>query len=254
MKVVKMRATVAYDGTDFHGFARQRGLRTVQGVLEEKLSGLTGSRIEVFGSGRTDAGVHAEGQVVHWEQSVGPPPERYPAIFQRILPRDLLVRDVTTVPDTFHARFSAVAKTYCYTIQTATEPDIFTRRYSWHLPVKVSLERMRQGAAYLVGEHDFTSFCAAATPVENKVRTVYRLSVEPRDSYLLITCTGSGFLQNMVRIITGTLVDVGLGKMDADRVPRILEARDRTTAGRTAPPEGLSLWKVYYDAEYHAHA
>lgn len=249
-----MRATVAYDGTDFHGFARQRDLRTVQGVLEEKLSGLLGSPVEVFGSGRTDAGVHARGQVVHWDQPVGPPPERYPAIFQHILPRDLLVRDVTVAADTFHARFCAVAKTYRYTIQTAREPDIFTRRYSWHLQAPLNLDRMRVSAAHLVGEHDFTSFCAAATPVENKVRTLYDLCIEPRDSYLDIVCTGSGFLQNMVRIITGTLVDVGTGRLEPDNLPAILEAKDRTRAGGTAPPEGLCLWQVFYDPEFPSRA
>lgn len=247
--MVKIRATVAYDGTEFHGFARQTRLRTVQGVLEEKLSALVGQPTEVFGSGRTDAGVHARAQVVHWEQTAGPPPERYPLIFRGSLPRDVVMVDAKAVSAEFHARFSAVGKTYRYTIQTAPQPDVFTRRYAWQMSAPLDRVAMEQAAAHLTGEHDFTSFCAAATPVVNKVRTVSGITLHQDGSYLHLYVTGSGFLQHMVRIVTGTLVDVGLGKLDTVAIPEILTGRDRRLAGKTAPPEGLCLWEVVYDED-----
>ncbi|MDQ0190434.1 tRNA pseudouridine(38-40) synthase TruA [Alicyclobacillus cycloheptanicus] len=242
----KIRATVAYDGTEFHGFARQPGLRTVQGTLEQTLEQLMGKPVEVFGSGRTDAGVHARAQVVHWTQDVGPSPDRYPYVFRRILPPDIVVQKAEVVDEAFHARFSAIRKTYRYTVQRADVEDVFTNRYAWHMPRALRLAEMRAAAGSLVGEHDFTSFCAAATPVENKVRTVYAIEFEERGTYLDIYCTGSGFLQNMVRIIVGTLIDVGLGKLDPSAMPKILAGRDRRLAGQTAPAKGLCLWQVDY--------
>lgn len=242
----KIRATVAYDGTDFHGFARQPGLRTVQGTLERMLSGLTGEPVEVFGSGRTDAGVHARAQVVHWVQSVGPPAERYPMIGRKVLPSDLVIVQAEEVDDQFHARFSTTRKVYRYTVQQAAIEDVFTNRYAWHVSQALNTEEMERAAKHLVGEHDFTSFCAAATPVENKVRTIYAIELVKRDTYLDIICTGSGFLQNMVRILAGTLVDVGLGNLGPDAMPQILDERDRRLAGRTAPARGLCLWHVEY--------
>ncbi|SFU69223.1 tRNA pseudouridine(38-40) synthase TruA [Alicyclobacillus macrosporangiidus] len=242
----KIRMTIAYDGTDFHGFARQRGLRTVQGTLEDALARALGHPVEVEGSGRTDAGVHARAQVVHWEQDHGPAPERYPYVLGRMLPGDLIPIHAELAPDDFHARFSAKRKTYRYTIQRARVPDVFTHRYAWHEPSALDLARMRDAAQQLVGEHDFTSFCAAATPVEDKRRVIYDLRLEERGTYLDIYCTGNGFLQYMVRIIVGTLVDIGLGRLNRP-VTEILAARDRRCAGRTAPAKGLTLWDVAYE-------
>ena len=244
-----VRLDVSYDGTDFHGFARQPGLRTVQGTLEEVLTRLLSTPIEVHGSGRTDAGVHARAQVVHFAQESGPPPDRYPKVLARMLPRDIVVVSGCEAPPGFHARFSAVRKTYRYTLQRATVEDVFTRRYAWHVPESLDLVRMSDAAKHLIGKHDFTSFCAAATPTENKIRTIFDLYLQERGSYLDFICTGSGFLQNMVRIIAGTLVDVGLGKMTPEDVLVSLHARDRRSAGRTAPPSGLTLWSVEYSEQ-----
>jgi tRNA pseudouridine38-40 synthase len=243
--MTKIKLTIAYDGTDFHGFARQKGLRTVQGVLEDALGRILGRPVEVFGSGRTDAGVHARAQVVHWTQEKGPPAERYPYVLRRVLPSDIIPIEATEVPDDFHARFSVLRKTYRYTIQRAPVEDVYTYRYAWHQPLPLRLDIMQEAAQCLVGEHDFTSFCAAATPVEDKRRTIYDITLQERDTYLDVYCTGNGFLQYMVRIIVGTLVDLGQGRLKRS-VEEILAAKDRTLAGRTAPAKGLTLWNVEY--------
>lgn len=240
---------IAYDGTGFHGFAKQRDLRTVQGVLEDTLARIHNTPVEVFGSGRTDKGVHARGQVVHFEVPYGPPAEKYVYLLRRTLPLDIVPIHAQSVSDDFHARFSVREKTYRYTIQRATVPNVFTHRYSWHVPQVLDVRKMQHEAEFLVGEHDFTSFCAAATPVEDKRRTVYRVDVSERDSYLFVECSGNGFLQYMVRIIVGTLVDVGLGKFSPS-LGDVLGARDRTMAGRTAPPQGLALWRVDYPSPF----
>jgi len=245
--MTRIKLELSYDGTDFYGFARQTGLRTVQGELERVLSKLTGESIEVFASGRTDKGVHARSQVVHWDQHQGPEAQRYPWVLQRVLPRDIVVLGAETVDDSFHARFSACGKTYRYTIQTAALTDIFTHRYVWHQPVPLDWVAMDACRHTLTGEHDFTSFCAATTPVEDKIRRIHDLHYTRRGTYVDIYCTGSGFLQHMVRIIVGTLVDVGLHKMAPSDVEKALLAQDRQTAGQTAPAQGLALWNVYYD-------
>ncbi|GGJ00846.1 tRNA pseudouridine synthase A [Alicyclobacillus cellulosilyticus] len=244
----RIRMTVAYDGTDFHGFAKQQGLRTVQGVLEETLGRILRQPVEVFGSGRTDAGVHARGQVVHWDQDTGPPADRYPYLLRRALPPDIVAVAAEEVPPSFHARFSALAKTYRYTLQRADVEDVFTKRYAWHVPGPLDVDAMRRAASYLTGEHDFTSFCAAAAQVQDKVRRIDAIDLVERGTYLDIRCTGNGFLQHMVRIIVGTLVEVGRGRRSPDEMPDILAARDRSRAGITAPPHGLALWEVHYEA------
>ncbi|GEO26758.1 tRNA pseudouridine synthase A [Alicyclobacillus acidoterrestris] len=246
----RIRLVVSYDGADFHGFARQKGLRTVQGVLEDTLSNLLGTSIEVHGSGRTDKGVHARAQVVHFDLPYGPPADRIVHVLSRRLPNDIIPISASQVDSTFHARFSVVRKTYRYHIFRGNLPDVFKYRFSWHVPEALDIAAMRRAAAHLVGEHDFTSFCAAAAPQENKVRIIYQLCIEASGEDLYLYCAGSGFLQYMVRIITGTLVDVGLGSISAERLPDILAARSREAAGRTAPAHGLCLWNVEYPIVY----
>jgi tRNA pseudouridine38-40 synthase len=242
----KIKLVIAYDGTDFYGFQRQPDLRTVQGTLEETLSKLTGEAIEVYGAGRTDAGVHALGQVVHFTTKSGIPVEKYPYILRRLLPRDLLVISSEEVDLDFHARKSAHWKTYRYQIETSPIPNIFERRYCTHLPFPLSIEKMRKAAEHLLGTHDFTSFCSAKTVIEDRVRTIYSLEVKEKGSQVHIEVTGNGFLYNMVRIIAGTLYEIGRGERAVDEIPQILQAKDRTRAGITLPPEGLILVKVGY--------
>jgi tRNA pseudouridine38-40 synthase len=245
MALPKIKLVIGYDGTDFHGFARQPGLRTIQGVLEEHLARIHNQPVEVFGSGRTDAGVHARAQVVHFEREAGPPAEKYVYLLRRSLPPDIVPISAEEVPGSFHARFSVVTKTYRYTIQRAAIPDVFSHRYSWHEPTPMNVQVMQEAAAELLGEHDFTSFCASATHVEDKVRTISAVQLEERGTYLDITCSGNGFLQYMVRIIVGTLVDLGEGRLQRG-ITEILLAKNRTVAGRTAPARGLCLWQVDY--------
>lgn len=241
-----IKLILAYDGTDFHGFQTQPILRTVQGVLQETLEGVVGHPVSIIGSGRTDAGVHARGQVVNFKTSSRIPIEKWPIVLNTKLPDDLVIQAAELVEDDFHARFCAKGKEYRYRIDRSPYTDVFLRKYSHHVPYPLRLEPMKEAAKHLVGRHDFTSFCAANTPVENKVRHLYKVDLIEEGSLLTIVCRGEGFLYNMVRIIAGTLLDIGRGKLSPDEIPGILEARDRTRAGLTAPAKGLTMWEVLY--------
>lgn len=245
--MTKIKLTFGYDGSDFHGFARQEGLRTVQGTIETVMSRVLHQKMEVFGSGRTDAGVHARAQVIHWTQDAGPPAANYPYLLRRSLPRDILPIRAEEVSDDFHARYGTVQKTYRYSIQRGNLEELFTHRYAWHVRKPLNVNDMRIAAQLFVGEHDFTSFCAPTSQARSRVRTIHDLSFFERDAYLDIFCTGNGFLQHMVRIIVGTLVDVGTGKFSPAHVQWMLAERDRRVAGLTAPAHGLCLWSVEYD-------
>ncbi|MBA4495921.1 tRNA pseudouridine(38-40) synthase TruA [Paenactinomyces guangxiensis] len=242
----KIKLVIAYDGTDFSGFQAQPGERTIQGTLEEALSALTGEEIRIYGSGRTDAGVHALGQVCHFSTSSPIPVEKYPYILRRMLPRDIVVISCAEVDFDFHARKSAYWKTYRYQIDTNPVPDLFMRRFRTHLPFPVDLSSMQAAADRFLGTHDFTSFCSTKTFVTDKVRTIYQCRVKQESGGFSIEVTGSGFLYNMVRIIAGTLYEVGRGQRSAGDISDILAERDRTLAGPTFPPEGLLLVEVGY--------
>jgi tRNA pseudouridine38-40 synthase len=245
--MANIKLVVAYDGTDFHGFARQGGLRTVQGTLEAVVQRLVGHPVEIYGSGRTDAGVHARAQVVNWEQDVGPPAERYTYVLRRCLPTDIIALEATAVDEAFHAQYSAIGKTYRYRVDTRRIPDIFGYRFAEHAPYTIDVPRMDEAARVLLGRHDFTSFCATSSQTQSKERTVHEIHILPWAGYLDFFITGSGFLQHMVRIIVGTLLEVGRGRIEPGTVERILYERDRKLAGPTAAARGLSLWDVYYE-------
>ncbi|MFC7442629.1 tRNA pseudouridine(38-40) synthase TruA [Laceyella putida] len=244
MKKIKLH--IAYDGTDFSGFQRQPGQRTIQGELENALAILTREEVEIHGSGRTDAGVHAQGQICHFVTKSPIPAEKVAYILRNMLPRDIVAVSSEEVPHDFHARKSAYWKTYRYQIDTRRAPDVFSRRYRTHLPYPVDFQAMREAAGHLVGTHDFTSFCSAKTVVEDRVRTIYRCEIVEEEHGYAIQVTGSGFLYNMVRILAGTLVEVGRKQLDPAAIPAILAACDRTQAGPTFPPEGLILMEVGY--------
>lgn len=265
---------VSYDGTRYYGFQTQPGGNTIQDRLEEAIWQLTGERIRVVGSGRTDAGVHARGQVVHFHTSSRIPAERWALALNARLPEDIVVRAAAEVPESFHARHDALSKTYRYTINTRRFPDVFRRRYEYHHPRPLDLAAMREGLRHLVGEHDFTSFASIHSAAEHHVRTIFeaRLEVERTGEeadlagrgdgagfggdlpdgrgvvHLLLT--GNGFLYNMVRIIAGTILEVGEGKRAPDEIARILAAKDRSLAGPTAPAHGLTLMEVGYDPRW----
>lgn len=238
--------TVAYDGTDFHGYQIQPNLRTVQGILQNAIYEVTGEAVQLHASGRTDAGVHAWGQVVNFHTQARIPLEKWPVALNARLPQDVVIRAAKEVPSDFHARFSAKRKIYRYLLDRSPIPHVFYRRYAYHVPYPLDLASIQKAASYLLGKHDFTSFCAAATPVENKVRELYRIDLQEEEPFLMLFFEGEGFLWNMVRILVGTLLQVGWGRWPAEKIPRILEARDRTQAGFTAPAHGLTLWQVIY--------
>ncbi|AUS12379.1 tRNA pseudouridine(38-40) synthase TruA [Bacillus subtilis] len=246
---MRLKCTISYDGHLFNGYQVQPGKRTVQDELEKALAVLHKSkeRIPVVSSGRTDSGVHAAGQVIHFDTPLAIPAERWPYALNALLPDDIVVKQAEIADDGFHARFSAVKKEYRYFVYTEKHPDVFKRHYAYHFSYRLNVQDMREAAKHLIGTHDFTSFCAAKTEVQDKVRTIYELDWTETDDGLQMRITGSGFLYNMVRIIVGTLLDAGIGKISPDDVKSMLEAKDREAAGRTAPGHGLYLWNVYYD-------
>lgn len=244
-----IKLTIAYDGTNYHGFQEQKrtGLPTIQEELERRLSGLAGRKVQVIGAGRTDAGVHARGQVVNFDaRGWNIPTERIPLALNGVLPGDMAVLAAVDVADHFHARFSARAKEYRYSIHNSRIPDPFLKRYSFFFPRPLDLEDIREAAEHLAGRHDFSAFKAEGTPVKSAVRNLYEIKIVRSGDMIYLAFQGEGFLHHMVRIITGTLLEVGLKKLSPGVIPDILASGDRTRAGPTAPPQGLCLMEVFY--------
>ncbi|MFA0751073.1 MAG: hypothetical protein SLRJCFUN_001476 [Candidatus Fervidibacter sp.] len=241
-----LKLVIGYDGTDFHGFQRQAGLRTVQEELERTLTKLLGHPVTVNAAGRTDAGVHAEGQVVSFWTSNPIPTHRLPMALNGLLPPDIVAKKAKEVPPNFHPRFNATSRVYRYLIDNRPTPSALLRRYAWHIPEPLNVEAMRQAARWLLGVHDFASFHASGSELGTTVREMKRLHIAHRSGIIIVTLEANAFLYHMARIIVGTLVEVGEGKRHPDEMRYILEARDRTVAGKTAPPQGLCLWQVKY--------
>ena len=246
MKRIKL--TIAYDGTDYCGWQIQPNGITIEEVLNKKLKELTGEDIHVIGASRTDSGVHALGNVAVFDTESSIPAERMAYALNQRLPDDIVIVSSKEVPLDWHPRYQdEILKTYEYHIYNAPVQNPLTRRYSAFVSFPMNVEKMREGAAYLLGEHDFVSFCNVRTSVEDTVRTVKELMIEQEGPDITIRITGNGFLYNMVRIIAGTLIRVGRGFYEPTKVKEILEARERTQAGVTAPPEGLTLVCIEYD-------
>ncbi|ASS94460.1 tRNA pseudouridine(38-40) synthase TruA [Peribacillus simplex] len=243
----KYKCVIAYDGKDFAGYQVQPEKRTIQSEFEAVLAQMhKGTIIKVTASGRTDSGVHAKGQVLHFESPLTFPTENWVKAFSALLPTDIIVLEVEIVPDDFHARFHTTGKEYRYIIARSKLRDPFQRNYAYHYPYPLDGEAMREAISYLLGTHDFTSFCSAKTEVVDKVRTIQEMDFEESDGFMVFRFVGEGFLYNMVRILVGTLLDVGSGKMSPRDMIGILEKKDRSYAGKTAPAQGLYLWKVFY--------
>lgn len=242
-----IRCVVEYDGTDFFGFQRQPGRETIQGSLERAIVSLTGEQVTVNGAGRTDAGVHAEGQVVNFFTNSRIPTERWPYALNSRLPDGIVVKQADEVPADFHARKSAVAKTYRYTIWNAPFPSMFYRRYAHHVAQPLNVAAMQQAAAYLVGRQDFAAFRAAgSTPVRTTVRHLTKLDVLQDGQRIDIVASADGFLYHMMRNIVGTLLLVGQGRQAPAWVADVLASGRRELAGPTAPARGLCLLLVEY--------
>lgn len=241
------RMTVRYDGGRYRGWQVQRASdMTIQGKLQKVLESLAGHPVEVIGSGRTDAGVHAVGQVANFHMEGGHSPEELLAYLNRYLPEDIAVTELEEADARFHSRYHARSKTYCYRIHTSPVPNVFERRYVYTYTEPLDADAMERAAGLLVGTHDYTSFCGNKHMKKSAVRTVTDIAVCRTDSEIKLYYTGDGFLQNMVRIMTGTLIEVGSGRRDAESMPAVLAAGDRAAAGYTAPPHGLRLEKVTY--------
>jgi len=249
---------VSYDGTDYCGFQTQPDGSTVQDALEKAIKLLTGEEVKIHASGRTDAGVHARGQVFNFITSSDIPVERWCIALNSRLPQDIIVWEAAEVPLEFHSRRSAKRKTYRYTINANQFPDLFQRRTQFHHPVKLDIAAMAEGLKHLIGTHDFTSFASRHSTKPSHIRTLYEAELVVDDSMcrpgtrdqglIHIYVTGSGFLQHMVRIIVGTLLEIGKGRKKPGDMPAILEAKDRSKAGPTAVAKGLILWNVEYEA------
>ncbi len=239
--------TVAYDGTAYHGSALQEHEpATIEAFLNRAVKAATGEDSPVIGASRTDAGVHARGAVFVFDTESSIPPDRFIYVLNHLLPDDIRIRESREVPADFHPRKRPCNKTYCYRILNSEAEDPTRRLYTWHMPRALDLSKMQAAARFLVGEHDFTSFCATASTSPDHVRTITALSVDRHGDEIIITVTGNGFLYNMVRIITGTLVQIGWGWREPEDMKTILDGRDRALAGTTAPPQGLMLMGYEY--------
>lgn len=235
---------VAYDGSAYHGWQLEPGVPTVEFCLNTALERLTGERIQVSGASRTDAGVHALGNLCVLDTESPIPPARMGAALQAYLPPDIVIRDSRAVAADFHPRFCDSVKEYEYTLYRDPKANPLVRNRSWHIYRHLDPEAMARGGAQMVGEQDFASFCAAGAQVSSTVRRILSLDIREEGPFLKINVRGNGFLYNMVRIISGTLVQLGLGRWPVERVSQIIAARDRSQAGPTAPPQGLCLMKI----------
>ena len=242
------RLTLSYDGSRYNGWQKQGNTKnTIQEKLETLLTRLIGEEIEVNGSGRTDAGVHAMGQVASFRTSAEQDCDALLGDIRRYLPEDIGAIALTPAEPRFHARLNATGKTYVYRVWTEECPNVFERKFLYTVTEPLDLAAMEQAAKHLLGTHDFMSFCANKRMKKSTVRTITRLDIRPIGGELRFSVSGDGFLYNMVRILVGTLLEVGMGKRSPDSIPALLEAKDRSQAGYLVPPHGLRLEAVYYD-------
>ena len=243
---MRIKITVEYDGTEYCGWQVQPNGVTVQQRLNEAVEALTDEKTSVVGSGRTDSGVHAAGQVAHFDTNSTIPPQRFAAALNSVLPADIRVLSSCEAGESFHARFCAKKKTYSYKMYIAETVRPLWDRYACLLAYPVDVAAMRSAAKLFVGEHDFRSFMTSGSSVQDTVRTVYSASVTTDGDFITFTVCGNGFLYNMVRIMAGTLVEVGAGRMSEADVVSALENGQRTLSGKTMPPHGLTLVSVEY--------
>ena len=242
----RIKLIVAYDGTDYCGWQIQPNGITVEEVLNRALFRLTGEEIRVIGASRTDAGVHARGNIAVLDTASTIPAERFAYAVNPLLPEDIVVVKSEEVPQDWHPRYQNSVKTYEYRILNREMPDPLKRKYTWHVSFPLDIDKMREAAEHLKGQHDFRSFCSVHTAVKTTVRTIYTLDIVKSGDEIIIRISGNGFLYNMVRIIAGTLAEVGRGFRTPEDVRDLLTAKEREQAGATAPPQGLTLIRIEY--------
>ncbi|QQD84253.1 tRNA pseudouridine(38-40) synthase TruA [Jeotgalicoccus sp. ATCC 8456] len=242
---MRVRANISYNGQNFSGFQYQHDYRTVQGTIEKQLKRMHKTHTRLHGASRTDSGVHAIDQYIHFDTTIDLPRDKWQFILNRSMPDDIYIKKVDIVDDDFHSRFNAKGKTYRYKIYTGNK-NPFYAGLKTHCMDTLNLEKIRDAAAPFVGVHDFTTFSSAKAEIKNKVREIKQLDIEETTDGIDIVITGTGFLYNMVRIIVAYLLEVGKGKREADTL-NMLKAKDRTIIPKTAPAEGLYLEKVWYE-------
>ncbi len=243
----RLKLTISYDGTFFSGYQVQQNQRTVQSEIEAALQKMHKTPVKIYSSGRTDSQVHALGQVIHFDTPLQLGEQHWLNALTTLLPDDIQIVTVEKVDSSFHARIDAVKKTYRYIVLNDQKKDIFNRHYEWHVPRDLNVEKMQRAAELIVGTHDFSAFCASKTNViGNKTRTIYRLDVWKEQHRVYFEITGDGFLTHMVRIIVGTLVEIGLGKKTESCIPDAFLTLKRQHLGMTAPGHGLYLKEVSY--------
>lgn len=241
------KMVLQYEGTRYKGWQRQESTdHTIQGKLEAILSKMNGAPVEMQGAGRTDAGVHARGQVANFHMETTWTPEQILNYVNQYLPEDIAVISLEQVADRFHSRLNAKGKTYCYQVIQSPVPHVFERRYAHRIEEKLNVDEMRRAAAVLIGKHDFASFTSAKKSKKSTVHTIESIELEEKGEMLQIRYSGDGFLYHMVRILTGTLLEVGMGQRQAEEMETILETKRRDAAGPLAPACGLTLMEVRY--------
>lgn len=242
-----IRMLLQYEGTRYQGWQRQTSSEnTIQGKLEKLLSRMCGEAIEISGSGRTDAGVHAHGQVANFHTSSEMSVEEMLAYCNRYLPEDIAVIEMSEAAPRFHSRLNACGKRYCYRIINSRIPDVFWRRYAQEVEEELDLEAMRLAAQRLLGEHDFKAFTSAKKGKKSTVRRIDEITIEKEGALLTLSFKGNGFLHHMIRILVGTLLEAGMGRRTPESITEVLEARNRELAGPLVPAKGLTLMEVYY--------
>ncbi len=242
-----IKLTIEYDGKDYNGWQKQKNKLNIQGEIEKAIYNVTNEEVDLIGSGRTDAGVHAIGQVANFKTNSKIAIEKIPMAINSQLKSSIIVKDAQEVSERFHSRYNAKHKTYRYIINNSKCGTAIYRNLEYCFPIKLDVQKMQKAVKYFEGEHDFKAFKASGTSGKNSVRTIYKAEVRKEGEKIIIELTGNGFLYNMVRIISGTLLDVGLGKISPDEIEQIIQAKDRKNAGKTLPAHGLYLVEVTYD-------
>ena len=243
-----IKLVIEYDGKEFNGWQKQPNKLNIQGEIERAIKQITGEEVDLTASGRTDAGVHALGQVANFKTNSNIPIEKIPIALNSNLKKSILIKSAEEVEERFHSRLNCKRKTYRYIINNSKYGTAIYRNLETHIPMKLDIQKMQEAVKYFEGEHDFKAFKASGTSSKSSVRTIYKTEViDAGNERIYIELTGNGFLYNMVRIIAGTLVEVGLGKIEPNEIKTIIESKKRENAGKTLPPQGLYLVKVEYE-------
>ena len=242
-----IKLVIEYDGKEFNGWQKQPNKLNIQGEIERAIKQITGEEVDLTASGRTDAGVHALGQVANFKTNSNIPIEKIPIALNSNLKKSIVIKSAEEVEERFHSRLNCKRKTYRYIINNSRYGTAIYRNLETHIPMKLDIQKMQEAVKYFEGEHDFKAFKASGTSSKSSVRTIYKAEViDAGNERIYIELTGSGFLYNMVRIISGTLVEVGLGKIEPNEIKTIIESQKRENAGKTLPPQGLYLVSVEY--------